>query len=238
MTDSKGRRVRVKHPAKMWLDGEQTVLWDDIRTAPRLHMQVAFQNRRQGIVSDCRQLKADCDSYNDANPTVERCQPYSGATTARVRFHDGPCRRRCSVSLGRLLAPARGRSQPCRLGPLVGCEVDRPTRTTAHAAQASALRQGCVLPILYRVRDLAGGDVSDQLAERERVARAREALGCHQDGPPCGEGASGSEASAFRWSPLRQSTAACSLRNVPSTRRVPSAAVATTVYAPMPGMIE
>jgi len=70
MTDSKGRRVRVKHPAKMWLDGEQTVLWDDIRTAPRLHMQVAFQNRRQGIVSDCRQLKADCDSYNDANPTV------------------------------------------------------------------------------------------------------------------------------------------------------------------------
>jgi hypothetical protein len=74
MTDSKGRRVRVKHPAKMWLDGEQTVLWDDIRTAPRLHMQVAFQNRRQGIVSDCRQLKADCDSYNDANPTVEPLQ--------------------------------------------------------------------------------------------------------------------------------------------------------------------
>lgn len=67
MTDPKGRRVRVKHPAKVWRNGEQMVLWDDIRSAPRLHMQLSFQNRRQGIVSDCRQLKTDCDSYNDAH---------------------------------------------------------------------------------------------------------------------------------------------------------------------------
>lgn len=67
MTDLKGRRVRVKHSAKVWKNGEQTVLWDDIRTAPRRHMQVSFQNRRQEIVSDCRQLKSDCDSYNDAH---------------------------------------------------------------------------------------------------------------------------------------------------------------------------
>ena len=68
MTDAKGRRVRVKHPAKVWKNGEQTVLWDDIRTATRRHMQVSFQNRRQGIVSDCRQMKMDCDSYNEAHP--------------------------------------------------------------------------------------------------------------------------------------------------------------------------
>jgi hypothetical protein len=28
-------------------------------------MQVAFQQRRQQIVGDCRQLKADVDSYNE-----------------------------------------------------------------------------------------------------------------------------------------------------------------------------
>jgi hypothetical protein len=74
MTDAKGRRVRVKHSAKVWKNGEQTVLWDDIRTAPRRHMQVSFQNRRQGIVSDCRQLKSDCDSYNDAHVSDDPLQ--------------------------------------------------------------------------------------------------------------------------------------------------------------------
>jgi hypothetical protein len=28
-------------------------------------MQIAFQERRQQIVGDCRQLKLDVDSYND-----------------------------------------------------------------------------------------------------------------------------------------------------------------------------
>ena len=40
-------------------------LWDDIRTAPREHMAIAFQQRRQQIVGDCGQLKADVDSYNE-----------------------------------------------------------------------------------------------------------------------------------------------------------------------------
>ena len=67
MTDSKGRRVRLLHPATTYRDGAQMVLWDDIRTAPRKHMQLSFQQRRQGIVGDCRQLKTDVDSYNDAH---------------------------------------------------------------------------------------------------------------------------------------------------------------------------
>jgi len=46
---------------------EQTNIWDDIRTAPRSHMQAAFGQRRNQIVGDCRQLKADVDSYNDAH---------------------------------------------------------------------------------------------------------------------------------------------------------------------------
>lgn len=54
MTDPKGRRVRVKHPVTTRKNGEQTVLWDDIRTAPRAHMELAFAQRRNQIVGDCR----------------------------------------------------------------------------------------------------------------------------------------------------------------------------------------
>jgi hypothetical protein len=43
----------------------QIPLWADIRTAGREHMETAFQQRRQQILGDCRQLKRDVDSYND-----------------------------------------------------------------------------------------------------------------------------------------------------------------------------
>ena len=59
--DPQGRRVRAKHAARI----KQAVLWDDIRTASREHMQIAFQQRRQQIVGDCHQLKLDLDSYNE-----------------------------------------------------------------------------------------------------------------------------------------------------------------------------
>ena len=61
VTDPQGRRVRAKHAAR---EG-QSVLWADIRDASREHMSVAFAQRRQQIVGDCRQLKADVDSFND-----------------------------------------------------------------------------------------------------------------------------------------------------------------------------
>lgn len=63
ITDPQGRKVRAKHAAR--ISGTQQVLWDDIRTASREHMQAAFQQRRQQIVGDCRQLKLDVDSYNE-----------------------------------------------------------------------------------------------------------------------------------------------------------------------------
>ena len=60
-----GRSVRSKHAARRPDEnGQQTTFWADIRTASPEHMQVAFQQRRQQIVGDCRQLKADVDSYN------------------------------------------------------------------------------------------------------------------------------------------------------------------------------
>ncbi len=50
------------------------VLWDDMRTASRQHMRMSFQQRRQQIVGDCRQLKVDVDSYNDMKPDEEPIQ--------------------------------------------------------------------------------------------------------------------------------------------------------------------
>lgn len=65
ITDQQGRSVRSKHAARVTEGGEQQVLWADIRTAAPHHMAIAFQQRRQQIVGDCRQLKTDVDSYNE-----------------------------------------------------------------------------------------------------------------------------------------------------------------------------
>lgn len=59
--DAQGRTVRAKHVVRE----HQVALWADIRTAPPEHMQMAFQQRRQQIVGDCRQLKIDVDSFNE-----------------------------------------------------------------------------------------------------------------------------------------------------------------------------
>jgi hypothetical protein len=74
MVDGKGRRVRRLHPAPLLASGQKEMVWDDIRTAPREHMQMSFQHRRHGIVGDCRQMKVDVDSYNDAHSTEEPIQ--------------------------------------------------------------------------------------------------------------------------------------------------------------------
>ena len=65
IVDPQGRTVRAKHVARVNQGGENVALWADIRTASRQHMEMAFQQRRQQIVGDCRQLKTDVDSYNE-----------------------------------------------------------------------------------------------------------------------------------------------------------------------------
>lgn len=65
LTDPQGRRVRAKHMARYGEGPAQIPLWGDIRTASREHLEIAFQQRRQQILGDCKQLKADVDSYND-----------------------------------------------------------------------------------------------------------------------------------------------------------------------------
>jgi len=74
ITDPQGRRVRAKHVATLDRAGAQMPLWADIRRASREHMEIAFQQRRQQIVGDCKQLKADVDSYNEnynAGPAIQ-----------------------------------------------------------------------------------------------------------------------------------------------------------------------
>jgi hypothetical protein len=61
--DPQGRRVRAKHAVRG--EGETGYLWADIQTAPREHMLVAFDQRRDQIIADCAQLKADIESYNE-----------------------------------------------------------------------------------------------------------------------------------------------------------------------------
>jgi hypothetical protein len=73
--DKKGRRVRLLHPAQTKTrEGDQLVLWDDIRTAPRAHMQLSFQQKRKGIFWDCVQLKTSVDSYNDYHPKEDQIE--------------------------------------------------------------------------------------------------------------------------------------------------------------------
>ncbi len=59
------RSVRAKHAMRTTRSGQQISLWADMRTANSNHMEIAFQQRRQHIVGECRQLKVDVDSYND-----------------------------------------------------------------------------------------------------------------------------------------------------------------------------
>lgn len=67
-TDRKGRRVRALHPATVRRQGILFTEWDDLRTAPRKHMQLSFQQHRKAIVGECRALKNAKDTYNDLHP--------------------------------------------------------------------------------------------------------------------------------------------------------------------------
>ena len=74
ITDPQGRTVRAKHAARISQNGKQITLWADIRTANQGHMERAFGQRRRQILGDCRQLKADVDSYNDNRQPEEPLQ--------------------------------------------------------------------------------------------------------------------------------------------------------------------
>lgn len=63
--DAAGRWYRAKHSVRKSVGGVQLTLWADIDTAPRVHMEQSFAQRRRSIVDDCFQVKQDVDHYND-----------------------------------------------------------------------------------------------------------------------------------------------------------------------------
>jgi len=67
-TDKAGRRYRAKHAVRISKDGKQLSFWADIDTAPRGHMEKAFQQRRRQIVNDSYHLRIDVDHFNSVYP--------------------------------------------------------------------------------------------------------------------------------------------------------------------------
>lgn len=78
-TDTKGRRYRVNHAVRVTKDGVQFTFWAVMGFAPHDHMERAFTQRREQIVSDCVQLRTDVDVYNDTsgNPPVQLILDFS-----------------------------------------------------------------------------------------------------------------------------------------------------------------
>lgn len=69
-TDSRGRRYRVNHAARIRKNGIQYSLWAKMDLAPPDHMAKSFQQRRQQVVGDCFQLRTDVDVYNEKHPEL------------------------------------------------------------------------------------------------------------------------------------------------------------------------
>lgn len=68
ITADDGTRVRVYHARRLTRDGRQQTLWANMFDAPRAHIEVALQQRREQVLGDCRQLKFDVDYYNQIHP--------------------------------------------------------------------------------------------------------------------------------------------------------------------------
>jgi hypothetical protein len=76
VTDSKGREIRKNHPVVM-TDGERRFsVWAEITTATPKHMQTSLQQRRNGILADCRQHRLDFNFYNENNVRGGTLKPF------------------------------------------------------------------------------------------------------------------------------------------------------------------
>jgi hypothetical protein len=65
--DPQGRDVRKNHPVVVTEGLQRKWYWAAITEASPKHMRLSLQQRRQGILADCRQHRIDFDSYNDNN---------------------------------------------------------------------------------------------------------------------------------------------------------------------------
>jgi hypothetical protein len=75
--DGQGRSVRAKHVARVREEGErQQFFWADFRNpnTPHSHWEVSFQQHREQIVGECKQLKIDVDYCNEKYPTERQIE--------------------------------------------------------------------------------------------------------------------------------------------------------------------
>ncbi len=66
-TDPQGREVRKNHPVVITEGLQRKWYWASIKEAQPRHMRLSLQQRRLGILADCKQHRIDFDSYNDNN---------------------------------------------------------------------------------------------------------------------------------------------------------------------------
>ncbi len=64
-TDDKGRRFRVNHAVRITKNGVQTTFWGILGFAAHSHMERAFTQRREQVISDLVQLQVDVEVYNE-----------------------------------------------------------------------------------------------------------------------------------------------------------------------------
>lgn len=66
-----GKRIRAKYPRResKLVDGKfvQMYFWEECGRATPEHMRASLQQRRQGLVATCAQLKRDTDYFNAHN---------------------------------------------------------------------------------------------------------------------------------------------------------------------------
>ena len=72
--DPQGREVRTFHAVRTKSGDTQKTFWANIVTAPEEHMEVAFNQRRNQIVGECKQLNRDVSSFNDNNTNNAKYQ--------------------------------------------------------------------------------------------------------------------------------------------------------------------
>jgi len=86
--DPQSREVRKNHPVYDRATGK--VIWVDIRKAKPEQMRISFQGHRNRILSECKQLSFDYDSYNENNLFGETLPPIEFDFTADIEESKQP----------------------------------------------------------------------------------------------------------------------------------------------------
>jgi hypothetical protein len=74
--DPQGREVRKNHHIAIGDADNRIDIWINHRTGKPEQMHLSLQQRRSGILADCKHHKLDADSYNDNNVHAVKLPEY------------------------------------------------------------------------------------------------------------------------------------------------------------------